>query len=138
MLLLSSIYRSQIITRDNLVEMFLKRMGIINKKGKEDCTAISSYKGNNWLPLLEKFYKNHRKTVFRLITLLKIDSTTQHVRKHSKLWERTWKCSILVKECIQRMGTYHRLKKNIRTNGRLHTCNGLCLLYYFTTNEDRV
>ncbi|EMX0193121.1 Tn3 family transposase [Bacillus cereus] len=132
MLLLSTIYRSQITTRDNLVEMFLKRMRIIHKKGKEelallreqhrsisenlisvlsevlettdmhddntqigskitelfeakggiealkqDCTAISSYNGNNYLPLLEKFYKNHRKTLFRLITLLEIDSTTQ-------------------------------------------------------------
>nr|WP_256941554.1 hypothetical protein [Bacillus thuringiensis] len=129
--MLSTIYRSQITTRDNLVEMFLKRMGIIHKKGKEelsllreqhrsvsenlisvlsevlettamhddnaqigskitelfeakggieflkqDCTAISSYNGNNYLPLLKKFYKNHRKILFRLITLLEIDSTT--------------------------------------------------------------
>ncbi|MEH7754733.1 Tn3 family transposase [Bacillus toyonensis] len=131
-LLLSVIYRSQIITRDHLIDMFLKRIARIHKKGKEelallrekqrsisenlisilsealhtthmhddtniigseitelferrggidslqqDCLALSSYNGNNCLPLLEKFYNSHRKTLFRLISLLKLDSTTQ-------------------------------------------------------------
>lgn len=131
-LLLSVIYRSQIITRDHLIDMFLKRIARIHKKGKEelallrekqrsisenlisilsevlhtthmhddtniigseitelferrggidslqqDCVALSSYNGNNYLPLLEKFYNSHRKTLFRLISLLKLDSTTQ-------------------------------------------------------------
>lgn len=131
-LLLSVIYRSQIITRDHLIDMFLKRIARIHKKGKEelallrekqrsisenliailsevlrtthmhddtniigsaitelferrggidslqqDCLALSSYNGNNYLPLLEKFYTSHRKTLFRLISLLKLDSTTQ-------------------------------------------------------------
>ncbi|MGH0792079.1 Tn3 family transposase [Bacillus cereus] len=131
-LLLSVIYRSQIITRDCLIDMFLKRIARIHKKGKEeltllrekqrsisenlisilsevlhtthmhddtniigseitelferrggidslqqDCLALSSYNGNNYLPLLEKFYNSHRKTLFRLISLLKLDSTTQ-------------------------------------------------------------
>ncbi|KMP25680.1 transposase [Bacillus cereus] len=131
-LLLSVIYRSQIATRDNLIDMFLKRVARIHKKGKEeldllreqqrsisenlisilsevlhtthmyddtkiigseitelferrggidslqqDCLAISSYNGNNYFPLLEKSYNSHRKTLFRLISLLKIDSTTQ-------------------------------------------------------------
>nr|WP_254904535.1 DUF4158 domain-containing protein [Bacillus thuringiensis] len=131
-LLLSVIYRSQIVTRDNLIDMFLKRVARIHKKGKEelallreqqrsisenlisilsevlytthmyddtniigseitelferrggidslqqDCLALSSYNGNNYLPLLEKFYNSHRKTLFRLISLLKLDSTTQ-------------------------------------------------------------
>ncbi|MDA1775092.1 Tn3 family transposase [Bacillus cereus] len=131
-LLLSVIYRSQIITRDHLIDMFLKRIARIHKKGKEelallrekqrsisenlisilsevlhtthmhddtniigseitelferrggidslqqDCLALSSYNGNNYLPLLEKFYNSHRKTLFRLISLLKLDSTTQ-------------------------------------------------------------
>lgn len=104
-LILCMIYRSQVLTRDNLVEMFLKRIGIIHNKGKEalglireqhrlktenlisvlaevleatsanendaatgkkvkdlltkrggiealknDCEAISSYNGNNYLP----------------------------------------------------------------------------------------
>lgn len=33
--------------------------------------------GNNYFSLLEKFYNSHRKTLFRLISLLKLDSTTQ-------------------------------------------------------------
>lgn len=131
-LVLCMIHRSQVTTRDNLVGMFLKRMGTIHKKGKEelallrekhrsmtenlisvlhevleatnmddtdtsvgkkikdlfitkggvatlksDCESISSYNGNNYLPLLEKFYRSHRKALYRLVRLLEIDSTTQ-------------------------------------------------------------
>lgn len=132
MLLLCMLYHSQVSTKDNLVEMFLKRIGIIHKKGKEelellrqqhrsktenlisvlaevleatsandddaltgkkikellvtkggievlknDCEAISSYNGNNYLPLLWKHYKSHRKALYRLIRLIELDSTTQ-------------------------------------------------------------
>ncbi|ETT84591.1 MULTISPECIES: Tn3 family transposase [Bacillus] len=131
-LVLCMIHRSQVTTRDNLVGMFLKRMGKIHKKGKEelallrekhrsmtenlisvlqevleatdmgdndtsvgkkvrelfianggvmalksDCESISSYNGNNYLPLLEKFYRGHRKALYQLVRLLEIDSTTQ-------------------------------------------------------------
>ncbi|WP_242686507.1 recombinase family protein [Bacillus cereus] len=38
--MLFTIYRSQITTRDNLVEMFLQRMGIIHKKGKEELALL--------------------------------------------------------------------------------------------------
>lgn len=42
-----------------------------------DCDMISSYNGNNYIPLLWKFYKGHRKSLFRLIHLLEIHTTTQ-------------------------------------------------------------
>lgn len=42
-----------------------------------DCDTISSYNGNNYLPLLWKFYKNYRKSLFILIKLLGIRSATQ-------------------------------------------------------------
>jgi hypothetical protein len=42
-----------------------------------DCEAISSYSGNNYLALLWRHYKSHRPTLFRLVRMLKIHSTTQ-------------------------------------------------------------
>ncbi|MGC5328636.1 Tn3 family transposase [Brevibacillus sp. SYSU BS000544] len=40
MLLLSMIYRARVTTRDNLVEMFLKRIGTIHKNGKEELELL--------------------------------------------------------------------------------------------------
>jgi len=132
MLLLCMIHRSQVTTIDNLVEMFIKRIRTIHKKGKEelelireqhrsktenlisiltevleatnihdddasagkkvkelimakggidalksDCESVSSYNGNNYFPLLWKFYKSHRKSLYRLVKMIEIDSTTQ-------------------------------------------------------------
>lgn len=123
--LLCLIYESQIDTRDNLVEMFLKRMGTIHKKAQDkleqikqqnqdtsdrllstftevlqvfsdeekppqpeellqsvqatltaaggvekllnQCEEITAYKGNNYYPLMWKFYSSHRSVFFRLI-----------------------------------------------------------------------
>lgn len=42
-----------------------------------DCDIVSSYSGNNYLPLLWKFYKSYRKSLFKLIELLEIRSATQ-------------------------------------------------------------
>ncbi len=39
-LLLSVIYRSQIITRDHLIDIFLKRIARIHKKGKEELALL--------------------------------------------------------------------------------------------------
>lgn len=41
-----------------------------------ECEAINAYRGNNHLPLLWKFYKNHRQTFFRLVKALNFKSTT--------------------------------------------------------------
>lgn len=43
----------------------------------DDCESISAYSGNNYLPLLWKFYKSHRPELFRMVRLLDIDSTSQ-------------------------------------------------------------
>lgn len=43
-----------------------------------DCDIVSSYSGNNYLPLLWKFYKSYRKSLFKLIELLEIRSATQN------------------------------------------------------------
>lgn len=55
---------------------------IVNENGGTevlltDCDTISSYNGNNYLPLLCKFYKSYRKSLFRLIQLLEIHTATQ-------------------------------------------------------------
>jgi TnpA family transposase/uncharacterized coiled-coil protein SlyX len=55
---------------------------IVNKNGGTevlltDCDTISSYNGNNYLPLLWKFYKSYRRSLFRLIELLEIRTATQ-------------------------------------------------------------
>jgi hypothetical protein len=43
----------------------------------EDCEAVSAYSGNNYLPLLWRFYKSHRSAFLRLIHALKLESTSQ-------------------------------------------------------------
>nr|WP_244306153.1 hypothetical protein [Bacillus cereus] len=63
------------IIGSEITEFFEIRGGIDSLQ--QDCLALSSYNGNNYLPLLEKFYNSHRKNLFRLISLLKLDSTTQ-------------------------------------------------------------
>lgn len=40
------------------------------------CEAITAYKGNNYYPLLWRFYQSHRATFFRLIKAVELESTT--------------------------------------------------------------
>ncbi|AUB35300.1 Transposase, TnpA family (plasmid) [Nostoc flagelliforme CCNUN1] len=130
-ILLCLIYSAQVQTRDNLIEMFLKRMRSIHHKAKEEldklrekqqsaierllgvftnvleifvdepvnteilgqvnqvlapgggaqqllneCEAVNAYKGNNYLPLIWRFYKSHRRVFFRLLSALKFSSTS--------------------------------------------------------------
>jgi len=42
-----------------------------------ECEAITAYSGNNYLPLLWKFYRSHRSAMFEMLHLLDIRSTTQ-------------------------------------------------------------
>jgi hypothetical protein len=42
-----------------------------------ECDAIAAYSGNNYLPLLWKFYRSHRSALFGMLHLLDIRSTTQ-------------------------------------------------------------
>ncbi len=41
-----------------------------------ECEEINAYQGNNYFPLLWRFYKSHRSTFFRLFNCLKIESTS--------------------------------------------------------------
>jgi hypothetical protein len=41
------------------------------------CEAISAYHGDNYLPLMWRFYRSHRSTLFRFAHTLRLVSTTQ-------------------------------------------------------------
>ena len=45
----------------------------------EACQSVKAYAGNNYLPLLPKFYKTYRGVLFRLLDLLKMHSATQNL-----------------------------------------------------------
>lgn len=42
----------------------------------DECEAVNAYKGNNYLPLLWRFYKNHRSAFFRVMNALNFASTS--------------------------------------------------------------
>ncbi len=42
-----------------------------------ECEEVNAYKGNNYLPLIWRFYKSHRSAFFRLLNALKFESTSQ-------------------------------------------------------------
>lgn len=59
---------------DKLNDVFILDGGV--DKLLQECETMNAYKGNNYLPLIWKFYKNHRHTFFRLIKILDFKSTT--------------------------------------------------------------
>ena len=131
-LLLSLIHQMRVRTRDDAAEMFLKRVGTIEKRAKQelaeiqlaqrsrveklatalddvldfidsdigdleagqqlraflsrsgavaklrgDCAAVKEWDNGNYLPLLWKHYRSHRKVLFRLAQVLKLEATSQ-------------------------------------------------------------
>ena len=58
---------------------------IFNKTGGVEqllieCEGINAYQGNNYLPLLWRFYKSHRSAFFRIIHTLQLESTSTDKR----------------------------------------------------------
>lgn len=43
----------------------------------DDCEAITSYNGNNYSPLILKYFRNYRSTLFQLVESLQIDTTSE-------------------------------------------------------------
>ena len=131
-LLLSLIHRARVQARDDLANMFIKRMNHIHRRGKDelerlriryrqktehlvatlanviqvletqpadaeagrsirsllttrggtqalqdDCAAINAFSGDNYFPLLWRFYRSHRPTLFRMVHLLTMTSTSE-------------------------------------------------------------
>lgn len=53
---------------------------VVGEQGQtllEQCEAHLTYEGNNHFPLFQKFYKSHRATLFRLLEILPLRSSTQ-------------------------------------------------------------
>ena len=55
---------------------FLSRNGAVAKL-RRDCAAVKEWDNNNYLPLLWKYYRSHRKVLFRLARVLKLEATSQ-------------------------------------------------------------
>ncbi|MCY7376373.1 MAG: Tn3 family transposase, partial [Pyrinomonadaceae bacterium] len=51
----------------------------------EDCEQLEAFHGNNYFPLLWKFYRSHRSALFRLITALEFKSTSRDDSMQSAL-----------------------------------------------------
>src|SRR5712691_3935533 len=56
--------------------------GLVTERGtpaqlREDCEAIAAYNSDNYHPLLWRYYRSHRRTLFRLLHALTFTSTTQ-------------------------------------------------------------
>ncbi|WP_054248383.1 Tn3 family transposase [Rhodococcus opacus] len=82
-LLVALVHQQRVEARDEVVTMFCKRMGALHKKGRERLEelreaheAVSAYHGNNYLPLLERFYRSHRPALFTLADALDMVPTT--------------------------------------------------------------
>ena len=131
-LVLSMIHRARVQARDDLADMFIKRMNHIHRRGKDelerlrvryrqktehlvatladviqvleaqpvdaeagrsirsllsnrggaqtlqdDCAAINAFSGDNYFSLLWRFYRSHRPTLFRMVHLLVMTSTSE-------------------------------------------------------------
>lgn len=44
---------------------------------QDDCAAINAYSGDNYYPMIWRFYKSHRATIFRMVRLLELSSTSE-------------------------------------------------------------
>lgn len=69
---------SEDITESNPLERLqdiFKQTGGVEQLLTE-CEEINAYQGNNYLPLLRRFYRSHRSAFFRVFNCLKIESTS--------------------------------------------------------------
>jgi hypothetical protein len=55
---------------------FLSRNGAVAKL-RGDCAVVKEWDNGNYLPLLWKHYRSHRKVLFRLARVLKLEATSQ-------------------------------------------------------------
>ena len=64
----------------NQVYSLLSPYGDIDQLVSE-CEAVNAYKGNNYLPLIWRFYKSHRSAFFRLINALELQGEGKYGRR---------------------------------------------------------
>ena len=171
-LILSMIHRARIQARDDLANMFIKRISQIHRRGKDelerlrikfrqktehlvstladvidvletqpededagrtirtlltkhggaaalhdDCAAISAYSGDNYFPLLWRFYRSHRSTLFRMLRLLTMNSTTEDkslIQALDVLQKHEHRKSVLIDDTVDFSFTNERWKRTVQ------------------------
>ena len=171
-LILSMIHRARIQARDDLANMFIKRISQIHRRGKDelerlrikfrqktehlvatladvidvletqpededagrtirtlltkrggaaalhdDCAAISAYSGDNYFPLLWRFYRSHRSTLFRMLRLLTMTSTTEDkslMQALDVLQKHEHRKSVLIDDTVDFSFTNERWKRTVQ------------------------
>jgi TnpA family transposase len=171
-LILSMIHRARIQARDDLANMFIKRISQIHRRGKDelerlrikfrqktehlvatladvidvletqpedeeagrtirtlltkrggaaalhdDCAAISAYSGDNYFPLLWRFYRSHRSTLFRMLRLLTMTSTTEDkslMQALDILLKHEHRKSVLIDDTVDFSFTNERWKRTVQ------------------------
>lgn len=170
-LLLSMIYRARVQARDDLADMFIKRMNHIHRRGKDelerlriryrqkaerlvatlanvikvleaqpadevagrtirsllsnrggtqalqdDCAAINAFSGDNYFPLLWRFYRSHRSTLYRMVHLLRMASTSEDrslMQALDVLLEYENRKSVWIDETVDFSFTNERWKRTV-------------------------
>lgn len=170
-LILSMIHRARIQARDDLADMFIKRINQIHRRGKDelerlrikyrqktehlvatladvidvletqpedeaagrtirtlltkrggtsalqdDCAAINAFSGDNYFPLLWRFYRSHRPTLFRMMRLLTMTSTTEDkslMLALEILLKHEHRKSVLIEETVDFSFTNERWKRTV-------------------------
>lgn len=170
-LILSMIHRARIQARDDLANMFIKRINQIHRRGKDemehlrikyrqktehlvatladvievletqpkdevagqtirtllltrggslalqdDCAAINAFSGDNYFPLLWRFYRSHRSTLFRMLRLLTMTSTTEDqslMLALGVLLKHENRKSVLIEESVDFSFTNERWKRSV-------------------------
>ncbi|KAI9129140.1 Tn3 family transposase [Acaryochloris sp. CCMEE 5410] len=67
----------------DLAQRLVKMAAVIHDYGQtliEDCDAHLDHTGNNYLPFLRQYYSSHRASLFRLLEVVPLHSTTQDTR----------------------------------------------------------
>ena len=171
-LILSMIHRARIQARDDLANMFIKRISQIHRRGKDelerlrikfrqktehlvatladvidvletqpedeeagrtirtlltkhggaaalhdDCAAINAFSGDNYFPLLWRYYRSHRSTLFRMLRLLIITSTTEDkslMQALDVLMKHEHRKSLLIDDTVDFSFTNERWKRTVQ------------------------
>lgn len=171
-LILSMIHRARIQARDDLANMFIKRISQIHRRGKDelerlrikfrqktehlvatladvidvletqpedeeagrtirtlltkhggaaalhdDCVAINAFSGDNYFPLLWRYYRSHRSKLFRMLRLLIMTSTTEDkslMQALDVLMKHEHRKSLLIDDTVDFSFTNERWKRTVQ------------------------
>lgn len=96
---------------------------------QDDCTAINAFSGDNYFPLLWRFYRSHRSTLFRMLRLQTMTSTTEDqslMQALAVLLKHENRKSLLIDDEVDFSFTNERWKRTVLVktdDGERHTAN---------------